>query len=127
MLDTLHSKAKQLKREVGALYFAYQDSRTPWYARAFLVLVISMALSPIDLIPDFIPILGYLDDLILAPLGIALAIKIIPTEVMQDAHVRVESEGVDPKFGRVYTILVIIVWLLAAIFMTRFALEMLAE
>ncbi len=70
--------ARRLKREVRALYLAYRDPRTPWYGRAFAAIVVAYALSPIDLIPDPIPVLGYLDDLILIPLGVALALRMIP-------------------------------------------------
>lgn len=79
--QSFKAKAQNLKVKLGLLYFAFQDNRTPWYAKAMIALVIAYALSPFDLIPDFIPILGYLDDLILIPAGIALAIKLIPDQV----------------------------------------------
>ena len=78
MLETLKARAKDLKREAYALYIAAGDPRVPWYAKAFLGLVLAYAFSPIDLIPDFIPVLGYLDDLVLIPLGITLALRIDP-------------------------------------------------
>ena len=84
MLKVLKNKARRLKTEVYAFYLAYKDPRVPWYARIFAVCVVGYALSPIDLIPDPIPIIGYLDDLILVPLGIALALKMIPIEVMAE-------------------------------------------
>ena len=80
------AKARKLKLEVYALYIASKDRRVPWYARVIAVAVVAYAFSPIDLIPDPIPVLGYLDDLILIPLGIALVIKLIPAEVMQDCR-----------------------------------------
>jgi uncharacterized membrane protein YkvA (DUF1232 family) len=80
------AKARKLKREVYALYLVSKDRRVPWYARVVAVAVVAYAFSPIDLIPDPIPVLGYLDDLILIPLGIALVIKLIPAEVMQDCR-----------------------------------------
>jgi uncharacterized membrane protein YkvA (DUF1232 family) len=80
------AKARKLKREVYALYLVSKDRRVPWYARVVAVAVVAYAFSPIDLIPDPIPVLGYLDDLILIPLGIALVIKLIPVEVMQDCR-----------------------------------------
>jgi uncharacterized membrane protein YkvA (DUF1232 family) len=85
-LDRLKSWAERLEKEVVALYYAYRDPRTPWYARLFCGLIVVMTLSPIDLIPDFIPILGYLDDAVFLPLGIWLALKMIPTEVMDDSR-----------------------------------------
>ena len=78
--------ARNLKREIYAIYLAYKDPRVPWYARIFAACVVGYAFSPIDLIPDPIPILGYLDDLILIPLGIALAIKIIPPDVLRECR-----------------------------------------
>jgi uncharacterized membrane protein YkvA (DUF1232 family) len=81
-------KVKQLKLEIFAIYLAYRDPRVPWYARIFAACVIGYAFSPIDLIPDPIPILGYLDDLILVPLGIALALKMIPAEVMAESRAK---------------------------------------
>jgi len=80
------AKAQKLKLEVYALYIASKDRRVPWYARVVAVAVVAYAFSPIDLIPDPIPVLGYLDDLILIPLGIALVIRLIPAEVMQDCR-----------------------------------------
>lgn len=81
----LRQKAKELKRETYVLYFAYKHPDIPWHAKLVAICVVAYAFSPIDLIPDFIPILGYLDDVILVPLGVALALRLIP------AHVRSES------------------------------------
>ena len=86
ILNTLREKSRQLRAEIRALVVAYRDPRTPWYARACAALVLAYALSPIDLIPDFIPVLGHVDDLILIPLGIALTVRLIPAEVMQEAR-----------------------------------------
>lgn len=82
--------ARRLKREVHALYLASKDRRVPWYARALAVAVVAYAFSPIDLIPDPIPVLGYLDDLVLVPLGIALVIRLIPADVLRDCRARAE-------------------------------------
>ena len=78
MLEKLKSRARALKHEAFAVYLAAKDPRTPWYAKAVAFLTIAYAFSPIDLIPDFIPILGYLDDLFIVPAGIALAVRLIP-------------------------------------------------
>ena len=83
--------ARGLQRETYALYYAYRDPRVPWYAKAFIALVVAYAFSPIDLIPDFIPILGYLDDLLLIPLGVGLALRMIPAEVMRESRARAEQ------------------------------------
>lgn len=84
-------RVRQLKTETYALYLAYKDPRTPWPARVFVACVVAYAFSPIDLIPDFIPILGYLDDLILVPLGIILARKLIPAPVMAEARLAAQE------------------------------------
>ncbi|MGA8019798.1 MAG: YkvA family protein [Desulfobacterales bacterium] len=84
MLEDLKNKARLLKTEFYAIYLAYKDPRVPIYARIFAVCVVGYTFSPIDLIPDPIPILGYLDDLILVPLGIFLVLKMIPKEVMAE-------------------------------------------
>lgn len=86
MLERWRQRARQLKTETYAIYLAYRDPRVPWYAKLFAACVVAYAFSPIDLIPDFIPILGYLDDLILVPLGIALAIRMIPAPVLDECR-----------------------------------------
>jgi uncharacterized membrane protein YkvA (DUF1232 family) len=82
----LRAKARVIKQDTYALYFAYRDPRVPWYAKVVAALVVAYAFSPIDLIPDFVPVLGYLDDVILVPLGIALAVRMIPADVMAEAR-----------------------------------------
>jgi uncharacterized membrane protein YkvA (DUF1232 family) len=80
--------ARRLKTQLYALYLAYRDPRVPWYAKIFAGLVLAYALSPLDLIPDFIPILGYLDDVVLLPLGIALAVRMVPKQVLEECRQR---------------------------------------
>jgi uncharacterized membrane protein YkvA (DUF1232 family) len=91
MLEGWKARARRLKQEVYALYLASRDRRVPWHARVVAIVVVAYAFSPIDLIPDPIPVLGYLDDLILIPLGIALVIKLIPAEVLQGCREKAES------------------------------------
>jgi uncharacterized membrane protein YkvA (DUF1232 family) len=91
MLKKLKTWAKNLKRQIFILYYACKDDRVPWYAKVFIACVVAYAFSPIDLIPDFIPILGYLDDIILLPIGIMLALKMIPKEVLFDCEVKAEE------------------------------------
>ena len=94
------------------LYIAARDPRLPWYAKAFLGLVLAYAFSPIDLIPDFIPVLGYLDDLILIPLGITLALKMIPAQVMLDAREQAEEALLHGKLiSRAGAFIIILIWL----------------
>lgn len=82
----LRERAVALERETYALAVAYRDPRTPWYGKAWALLVVAYAVSPIDLIPDFIPVIGYLDDLLLVPLGIWVALRLIPPDVLADAR-----------------------------------------
>lgn len=79
-------KAKQLKAETYCLYLAYRHPKVPWYAKAFMFVIVAYALNPIDLILDFIPVLGYVDDLIIVPAGIFLALKMIPKEVLEECR-----------------------------------------
>jgi uncharacterized membrane protein YkvA (DUF1232 family) len=97
MVERWKNRARRLKRELGSLALASRDPRTPWYAKALAVCVVAYAFSPLDLIPDPIPVLGYLDDLILLPLGIALTLRLIPDEVMADARARAAENSAKPK------------------------------
>lgn len=107
--------ARQLNTEVYALYLAYRDPRTPLYARIFTACIVGYAFSPIDLIPDFIPILGYLDDLFLIPLGIKVAIGMIPPEVMKDCREKANTMFPNGKpVSRVAAVAVVLVWLVLA-------------
>ncbi len=125
-LQKLKQQAKRLKTELYALYLACRDPRVPWYARAFAACVVGYAFSPIDLIPDFIPILGYLDDLILVPLGIALVLKMIPPEVMVECRVKAQSTTQHNKPKNWLTAgIILIVWVLLAVFAVRFMLHFL--
>jgi uncharacterized membrane protein YkvA (DUF1232 family) len=113
VLDRLTAQAKRLKRDAYALYFVVRDRRTPWYARAAAAAVVAYALSPFDLIPDFVPVLGYLDDLIIVPLGIALVLKLVPSEVLVDCRDRAEVAAERPV-SRVGAAFMIVVWLALA-------------
>ncbi|MBS0339466.1 MAG: DUF1232 domain-containing protein [Proteobacteria bacterium] len=90
-LDTTRAWARQLKRDVMTLWFARSHPATPWYAKAMGAFVVAYALSPIDLIPDFIPVLGYLDDVILLPVLIWLAVRLLPAQVLQDSRAKAEQ------------------------------------
>ena len=87
----LKQRARHLKAETFALYLAARDPRTPWYAKLLVAGIVAYAFSPIDLIPDFVPILGYLDDFILIPMGIALAIKLVPHSVLAECRARAQE------------------------------------
>src|SRR5689334_18327386 len=124
ILTAWKQRAKQLKTEVYALYLAYKDPRVPWYARVFAACVVAYAFSPIDLIPDPIPILGYLDDLILVPLGIALAIKLIPPPVLAECRANAQAALAQGKPTNWLAAGVIIaIWLLLAALAVAFLLR----
>ena len=115
-LEAWKARARQLKTETYALYLAYRDPRVPWHARLFAACVVGYAFSPLDLIPDFIPVLGLLDDLILVPLGIALALRMIPPPVMTECRERVRAEQAAGKpTNWVAAGIVVAVWALLAL------------
>src|SRR5512139_4102719 len=123
MLDSLRQRARLLKRETLALYLAARDPRTPWYAKLLAVAIVAYALSPIDLIPDFVPVLGYLDELVLIPAGIALVIRLVPREVMADARERAADVVGNAKKTAVWAAVVIVaIWLLIAWVVVRWAM-----
>lgn len=112
MLARLKGWARAIKRDVHAVWLAARDARTPWYARALALGLAAYALSPIDLIPDFIPLLGYLDDAILLPVGILLVIRLIPPAVM--AECRARAEAAQRPVSRAGAAFVILAWIAAA-------------
>jgi len=113
MLDKMKAWARAMQREIVAVWIAGRDPRVPWYAKGVALAVAAYALSPIDLIPDFIPVLGYLDDLIIVPLGILLVIKLIPAGLM--AEFRAEADRRETKPRSIAAAAVIIaIWILAA-------------
>jgi uncharacterized membrane protein YkvA (DUF1232 family) len=109
-LATLKARADGLKRQTVALYLAGRDPRTPWYAKALAAAVVAYALSPVDLIPDFIPVLGYLDDLVIIPAGVALFIHLIPGDVWADSMARSGERLIDKRAGWAGAIVVILIW-----------------
>jgi uncharacterized membrane protein YkvA (DUF1232 family) len=114
-LAALKQHARHLKTEAFALYLAARDPRTPWYARLLVAGIVAYAFSPIDLIPDFVPILGYLDDLILIPVGIALAIKLIPHSVLAECRARAQETLQNGKpVSRMAGAVIVVIWLIAA-------------
>jgi len=125
-IEQWKQQARQLKVEVYALYLAYRDSRVPWHARIFAACVVAYAFSPIDLIPDPIPILGYLDDLVLIPLGIKAALSMIPVEVMAESREKArELIGQDKPVNWVAAAVIIAIWLLLAAMAIVFTLRFL--
>ena len=117
---TLKERAKQLKTDIPAVFLALKKRETPWTAKLIAALTIGYALSPIDLIPDFIPVLGYLDDLIILPAMVALTVRLIPAQVL--AACRAEAEGLwnngKPKRWY-YAIPIVLLWLLVVFLVVR--------
>jgi uncharacterized membrane protein YkvA (DUF1232 family) len=115
-LTTLHQQARQLKAETWALALAVRDPRTPWYAKLLVAGIVAYACSPIDLIPDFIPVLGYLDDLVLLPLGIAWALQLIPPTVLVECRVWAQETMQDGKpVSWVAGAVIVVLWLGVAV------------
>jgi uncharacterized membrane protein YkvA (DUF1232 family) len=106
--------ARRLKREVHAIHLAAQSPRVPWYTKWLALAVVGYALSPIDLIPDFIPVLGYLDDLIIVPLGIWLVLSLIPQDVMTACRARADEAVTGPR-GRIAAMIIIAIWIVGGV------------
>src|SRR6266487_1279864 len=109
MLDKLKNWSRIIKRDVHALFLAGRDPRVPWYAKALAVAVAGYALSPIDLIPDFIPVLGYLDDLIIVPFGILLVVRLIPSEIMAE-HRELAEAAQERPVSLTAGIVIVCIW-----------------
>ena len=112
--DRARAWARRIRRDVVAVYFAARDPRTPLIVRILAIAVAAYALSPIDLIPDFIPVLGYLDDLIIVPLGLMIVIRLLPPEVLESARVKAEHIA-DRPTSRTAATLIVCAWLLCAV------------
>src|SRR5205085_11406017 len=121
-LGAWRERARAVKRDTLTLYFAWRDPRTPLAARVLAAAVAAYALSPIDLIPDFIPVLGYLDDLIIVPAGIALVVKMLPPPVLADARVRAAAVSARPT-SRAAAAVIVVIWLAVAIAAAAFAVR----
>ena len=114
MLASIKTWAKTLKSDAHALYLAARDPRVPWFAKGLAIAVAAYALSPIDLIPDFIPVIGYLDDLIIVPLGIALVVRMIPPDVMAE-HRALADAAQDRPVSRTAAASIVAIWVVSMI------------
>ena len=120
---TLKERAKKLKRDVPAVFLALKDRETPLFAKIMAAVTVAYALSPIDLIPDFIPVLGYLDDVILLPLLITLTIRLIPADKLEECRLRAEGMWGDGKPKKwYYAIPFVAIWLLIVLFLVKMML-----
>ena len=116
----LKEKAKQLKTDVPAVFLALKDKNTPWYAKLFAAFTVAYALSPIDLVPDFIPVLGYLDDLVILPLLVALTVKFIPGDVLEEYRKQAQTMWQNGKPKRwFYAIPIILIWMLVIVLVLK--------
>jgi uncharacterized membrane protein YkvA (DUF1232 family) len=128
LLEELKQRARRLKAETFVLYLAARHPDTPWYAKLLVAAIVAYAFSPIDLIPDFIPVLGYLDDLVLIPIGIAFAIKLVPPPVLSECRARAQEAMVNGKpVSRVAGAVVVIIWLAMAALCIVWAYEAFAK
>jgi uncharacterized membrane protein YkvA (DUF1232 family) len=118
-VSRLRRWARRLKRDVTALDLAATDPRVPWYAKAAAMAVAAYALSPIDLIPDFVPVLGYLDDLVLVPLGILLAVKLVPPALMAEFRETANRIASRPPVGRWGALMIAMLWLVGIVVLIR--------
>ena len=121
MFDRIKIWARALKRDAYAVYLAARDPNTPWYVKVLAAAVAAYAFSPIDLIPDFIPIVGYLDDLILVPLGIWLVVSLIPEQAMAEYRAKASEVMQRPHSGEIAAIAIIAIWILSAALLCWFA------
>jgi uncharacterized membrane protein YkvA (DUF1232 family) len=110
VLSRIKTWAGALKRDSHAIYLASRDPRVPWYAKAFAIAVAGYALSPIDLIPDFIPVVGYLDELIILPLGIWLVVSLVPHDVMAECRAKADEAAQRPV-SRAGMVAIILLWI----------------
>jgi uncharacterized membrane protein YkvA (DUF1232 family) len=109
-VERLRTWAREMKRDVHALYLAARDPRVPWYAKAVALFVAGYALSPIDLIPDFIPVIGYLDDVIIVPLGILLAVRLIPPDILAEHRAAADEAALRPA-SRTAALVIVAIWI----------------
>jgi uncharacterized membrane protein YkvA (DUF1232 family) len=116
LLNHLKQRARALKQDTYAVYLAARDPRTPWYAKVVAAAVVAYALSPFDLIPDFIPVLGYLDDLVIVPAGIALVLRLVPADVVADCRERARRDT-GRRVSRIGAVFMVAVWLAAAVWL----------
>lgn len=117
VLTRIRHWARAIKRDVHALWLAARDSRTPWYAKLLALVTAAYALSPIDLIPDFIPVIGYLDDLVLVPFGVLLVVRLIPPKLMQEYRATAIL-AVQRPVSRIAACVFVMSWLASAITVT---------
>ncbi len=119
MIRTLRRWKNRLSGEILTLYFAARHPRTPWYAKLAAACVVAYALSPIDLIPDFVPVLGYLDDFLLVPAGIVITLRLIPAPVLDECRERAQTWGARLEGSLAGAAIIVVAWLILAVLLVR--------
>ncbi len=119
MFEKFKQRARALKQEALAVYLAAKDPRTPWYVKALVFFVVAHTFSPIDLIPDFIPVLGYLDDLLITPGGLWLAVRLIPPEVLAEAREHAAGSGVERSVKAAGAAVIFLIWVVVILLFVR--------
>ena len=118
LLARLKQAARRLKRDAVTVYFLARDPKTPWPVRLLALIIAAYALSPVDLIPDFIPVLGFLDDVLLLPVGIWLILRLSPPDVIKASRLRADA-ALERPVSRVAMVVVVVIWLVAALWLTE--------
>lgn len=113
-------KADSFRADLTVIYLAYKHPGMPWFAKVFIALTVGYALSPIDLIPDFIPVIGYLDDLLIVPLGIYISIKLIPKDILETCRQEATKTQSISKKSRLVPILIVAIWILLLYVLVKF-------
>ena len=121
LLQSARDWARRVKRDILTVYFAARDPRTPLSVRALAFMVAAYALSPIDLIPDFVPVLGYLDDLVIVPVGLMLVIRFLPAEVIESSRAKAAAVSERP-YSRTAAVVIVFIWLACASGLAYFVL-----
>jgi uncharacterized membrane protein YkvA (DUF1232 family) len=128
IVASLKSRARQLKAELHALYLAARHPGTPWYAKLYLIAIVAYALSPIDLIPDFIPVLGFLDEVILLPFAIVVAVKLVPEAVMSECRTRASQQRLMVSWlGRLGAAFIALLWVALVVLAAIWAHHLFAD
>ncbi len=123
IIQKLKKIVRHLKREILTLYFVCQDTRLPLLPKIIIGITVAYALSPIDLIPDFIPLLGYLDDLIILPLLISLSVKLVPEQILADSREKAENHNHNLKPNRIAALFIVFIWIILAVYLAGYFLK----
>ncbi len=124
LFEKIKNKAQKLKKEIKTLYFAYKNPKTPILPKLIIIFTIGYAMSPIDLIPDFIPVIGYLDDLIILPALIALSIKLIPKDIIENSRKEAEEKSIKLKDNWFFGVLFILIWSVILFYIAKIVIKL---